>query len=165
MQHIQDQILCVIYLYSGRPEKRSQRGAVSDLGLIGAVIRFYCRQQAVIENKCVSAGDEKKVGVMDLDLFKRKLHILFVIIVVQVFTPVMHRKEVDEAYFLIYRLVFQIMPDQRGGFHHLIQRSCIQDDDHQHDISDKSFHVLNLGCLVCIRKGKCLSVHALDGCL
>jgi hypothetical protein len=70
-----------------------------------------------------------------------------------------HGEEVDKAYAAVQRFVFEIMPDKRRRFHHLIQRRGIKYDECQDNISYKSLHSHNLEFTTCINKEKRISIH------
>jgi hypothetical protein len=110
---VQDIILHIdIYLNSRRAEEGAQRCIVHDLRLVGAIIGLYNGLGVVRESESFLRSYKKEAGMMHFNFLERQLHVFFVVIIVQIFAPIMHGKEVDKAHILIQGLMFQKMPDQ-----------------------------------------------------
>ena len=72
--------------------------------------------------------------MLDLKLLEWKLHILIVVIIVHVITPVMHGKEVQKADFMVQSFVLHKVPDQGRHLENLVQRSSVQDQNGEHQM-------------------------------
>lgn len=117
----------LLYLCPRRAEERAQHGTVSNLRHSGAIFGLH-GQVSPLKSKNGRVGDENKAGRVRFYLFERQLHILFVVIVVDVLSEVMHGEEVGESNFPVERLVLGKMFEQQRHPVHLAQRSSIQDD-------------------------------------
>lgn len=72
--------------------------------------------------------DENEVGCMRFHLFKRQLHVLVVVVVVEVLSEVMHGEEIGESDLVVEGLVLGEMFKEQRHLVHLAQRSSVQDD-------------------------------------
>jgi hypothetical protein len=64
--------------------------------------------------------------LLRVNFFEWQLHILFIIVIVQVVAPIVHRQKVGETYVLIQRFVLCEMDDQKRQPKYLTQRGGIQ---------------------------------------
>ena len=89
------------------------------------------------------------------NFLERQLHILFIVMIINIMTTVVHGEIINKINALVQRFVFEKMPDQRRCLHNLIQRCCIKYYYGQNNISNQVFHTLNLGLTSGIKKEKC----------
>jgi hypothetical protein len=69
---------------------------VMQLGLMRAVVSLD-GPKGIFESKTGGERSKKEAGMLYFKLFKRQLHVLVVVIIIEIVAPIMHGKEVHEA--------------------------------------------------------------------
>lgn len=120
-----------MYLNLRWPEQRADVGIIMYLRLVLMVIPTD-RPGFTIKIKRGSYRDEKESRLLQVNLFERQLHVFFIVVVVHVIAPIMHREKIKETDFLIQRFVFGEMLHKRRQLENLAQRGCVKNhNDHQ----------------------------------
>lgn len=97
-------------LSSWGTKERTQGSVVISLWFVGAVMLLYW-PGGIFKDKCGSGKGRDKIDVLDFKFFERQLHVLFIVIVVQIVTPVMHRQKVNKTDVFVDGLVLGIVAD------------------------------------------------------
>jgi|GEM_PF-4865200 len=107
-------------LCSRRAKERTYSGIIMPLWLIRTKICLY-RPDRIFEAILGGGRNRDKVYLLDLKFFEWKLHVLVIIFIIKVVSPVVHRNKINEADFLIQCFVLRKMTNQGRDFQNLIQ--------------------------------------------
>ena len=77
-------------------------------------------------------------------LFKGKLHVFILVVVIEIGAPVVHRKEVVKTNLPVDLVVFLVVNEQKGDLEQLIQGSAVQEDDEKRYDDPQFLHVANI---------------------
>jgi len=81
---------------------------------------------------------------MNIEPFKRQLHVFYIIIVVQILSPIMHGKILDKIYGRIQAFMLDKMLVKFGNLYQLMERSRLTYQQYEHAINEKPFHAVKL---------------------
>lgn len=127
MHETQDENKYLMYLCPRRTEERAQYGIVVDLRHGRAILGFN-RKINPFERKNRRMRNEKKTGRVRLYFLEGQLHVLFIVVVIDILSEVMHGKEVGKSNGVVQQLVFREVLDEQRHFVHLAQRGSVQDN-------------------------------------
>lgn len=72
--------------------------------------------------------------LLNIYFFEGQLHVLFIIIIIQIISPIVHGQKINKADLLVKRFMFGEMRNKRRELQYLMQGCCIKYNNAKDDM-------------------------------